>query len=355
MVQTRQVPNTESHPGRDGWRWRTRAGALLLTVAAMLTGMLVAAAPASADVAVDQVLCRNGARGAPTLSASSVPWGTTVTVTWHTTLPAVCSNGGVNPRFFIRALGSDPATETSNGVGPNGSMTFDAALSTTVSLDISAGETRTLGGARLAVDPYVPTHLEPGTTVGVSDNSLTSRRRFVQAVQSPDTVVWVGGNVELNLSGLNEILVAPGVKIMGDRSLSPRGPRLFTYTFPNRLFYIGSSDGPSDNVRITGIRFDGHEPSDPCQSAEAPTRSRSPSVPAGTSRSTTTSSTAGAAPASTSTIRRRPALRSVGSTGTTLRRCGCTTTTCTTTSTPRPVCPYRCRAARIMAPATASP
>jgi hypothetical protein len=81
---------------------------------------------------------------------------------------------------------------------------------------------------------------------------------------TPNAVVRVAGNVDLDLTGVGWIPVATGVQLIGDRSVNPKGPRLFTTTFANTLFSI-TPPVPADpkdlnpvvRVRISGLRFDG--------------------------------------------------------------------------------------------------
>ncbi|MGW0969964.1 FG-GAP-like repeat-containing protein [Streptomyces sp. NPDC002516] len=99
-------------------------------------------------------------------------------------------------------------------------------------------------------------------------NSYTITRRvdqstFVGAVQIPNAVVTVA--VDLDLSGYFDVPVAPGVQIIGDRTSNPKGPRLFTTSFPRRLLTIGQG-APADKVRISGIRLDGGQ-TNPTESA----------------------------------------------------------------------------------------
>jgi hypothetical protein len=74
--------------------------------------------------------------------------------------------------------------------------------------------------------------------------------------------------VELDLSG-RSLRVASGVQIIGQRDAAhPSGPRLFTTaTSRSEMLDVGDGGAVSDNVRITGIRFDGGESSDPCDQA----------------------------------------------------------------------------------------
>src|SRR5439155_9432549 len=91
---------------------------------------------------------------------------------------------------------------------------------------------------------------------------------FAQAIATDNAVVRIDGHLDLNLSGMFSLRVAPGVQILGDRSAVRAGPRLFTTTFPPALLQVGiqKEDGtvvPSDHVRISGIRLDGGESDDP--------------------------------------------------------------------------------------------
>ncbi|WP_435279824.1 FG-GAP repeat domain-containing protein [Streptomyces sp. 1222.5] len=84
--------------------------------------------------------------------------------------------------------------------------------------------------------------------------------KFVEAVGTPNATVKISASVNLNLSGMQFIRIAPGVSVIGERKPSfPYGPRLFTTATPPRLFEIGDPFGnkPSDHVTISGIRLDG--------------------------------------------------------------------------------------------------
>jgi hypothetical protein len=97
--------------------------------------------------------------------------------------------------------------------------------------------------------------------VTISNNTVADLRTFAHAVQTPGATVRIAGDADLNLSGLDELPLAPGVKILGDRRVHPRGPRLYTTTFPHALFVIPPSSGSHE--RISGLRLDGVEPDDP--------------------------------------------------------------------------------------------
>jgi hypothetical protein len=98
--------------------------------------------------------------------------------------------------------------------------------------------------------------------------SITSNSQqdlFVQAIATPDAVVHIAGNVDLDLTGRESLPVAPGVQILGDHTQRAQGPRLFTTSFPSILLRVGNDgDGThSDDVRISGIRLQGAESDDP--------------------------------------------------------------------------------------------
>ncbi len=117
----------------------------------------------------------------------------------------------------------------------------------------SAVLTLLAAGTAAAVQPTA----SPSAVVDITGNDQVSQ--FVQAIGTANTTVRIAGTVELDLSGLSDVFVAPGVSIVGERDASsPLGPRLFTTSFPSRLLDIGrDASTPSDDVRIAGIRLDG--------------------------------------------------------------------------------------------------
>jgi hypothetical protein len=84
---------------------------------------------------------------------------------------------------------------------------------------------------------------------------------FMQALRTPNTTVNV--TADLDLSGLANIPIAAGVKLIGGRTAVPGkpyqpGPRLFTTTIPSPLLNVTGA-----RVRITGLRIQGHLSVDP--------------------------------------------------------------------------------------------
>jgi hypothetical protein len=100
-------------------------------------------------------------------------------------------------------------------------------------------------------------------TVQITHNSQVAA--FVEAIATPNTTVVLADHVELDLScpWCEFLHIKLGVHILGGRSSTTLGPRVFTTTSPRELFVIGGHlEGteerrPADNVRISGIRLDG--------------------------------------------------------------------------------------------------
>jgi hypothetical protein len=96
----------------------------------------------------------------------------------------------------------------------------------------------------------------PGWRRDVYINWNVEVQKFVDAIGIPNTTVHLVEDLNMDLSGLSGLHIAPGVHIVGNRSPTKPGPRLFTNTRPARLFIIGEYLD-ADNVVISGIRLDG--------------------------------------------------------------------------------------------------
>ena len=81
---------------------------------------------------------------------------------------------------------------------------------------------------------------------------------FVQAIGTPDAVVRIANDVQLDLSGRSDLTIERGVQLLGGRSSTERGAKLYTRTFPHKLFVLGRYNH-ADNVRISGLRIEGAE------------------------------------------------------------------------------------------------
>ncbi|MEV0455894.1 FG-GAP-like repeat-containing protein [Catellatospora methionotrophica] len=140
----------------------------------------------------------------------------------------------------------------------------------------SNGDLWTYPGTAAAA-PISETPVKIGIRWGARTLTITADNQvaeFIDAIAEPNSAVTIAGHVNLDLSGYKDLLIAPGVHIMGDRSVHPTGPRIYTSSVPTYLFDIGGEqEGPSDNVRISGIRFDGGGGNQPIRSVGISIRS----------------------------------------------------------------------------------
>jgi hypothetical protein len=149
------------------------------------------------------------------------------------------------------------------GTNPTGSVAVLPMRTTRWALRLTASDrsSRDIACAEITVNQPQGPLPDGQRDVTISNNTVADRRLFAHAVQTPGATVRIAGDAELNLSGLDELPLAPGVKILGDRRVHPLGPRLYTTTFPHALFVIPPSSGSHE--RISGLRLDGVEPDDP--------------------------------------------------------------------------------------------
>ena len=196
------------------------------------------------------------------VSASSIALGQATAVHWSLQPGLGC---GPTVRVMYRDATTHMAIDTGLG-GLTGSGFYTPQSSGAYFLAaFFVGWFANLGSAPVTVELPV---VNGRTTVEITQPRQNTL--FAQAVGVPNAVVRIAGSLNLDMSGMTDVLVAPGVQIIGERTAFPRGPRLFTGSFPAHLLDIGLSDTPSDGVQITGIRFDGGESGDPCDSAGVP-------------------------------------------------------------------------------------
>ncbi|MGW1617357.1 FG-GAP-like repeat-containing protein [Streptomyces sp. NPDC002285] len=181
-----------------------------------------------------------------------------------TTIPVAFSTGNGTWAVHAHPVGSFPAWARTTGAKPlTGDFNNDGKS------DIALAGARGWTSAPIAFSngdgTFAPFNRTVGTEFGAwaTDASTawirqnTETDRFIRNVTTPYQIVRIAADVQLDLSGLNNILVSTGVHIVGDRTESLR-PKLYTRTNPKSLLKIGSEyDGPSDGVRISGIRLDG--------------------------------------------------------------------------------------------------
>lgn len=250
-VSTTMLPRLR----RAGARWRVPA------VAATVGVMLLAFGAMTAYAVTDDPTsnpCVSNSSGTISVSQRSLALGQSTTLTWHLDKAPNCT---IVPRLMFRdRVAGYRFTVQSSGptVTPPASGSYVLAVSS-LGFTYDMAETPVIN----VTLPVVNGHPLASITRG-GDQAAT----FAQGATTPNAVVAVRGDVDLDLSYGRTIVVAPGVQIIGQRDAAhPSGPRLYTTTFQRPVLGVGDESLPSDNVRITGIRFDGGEPTDPCDVA----------------------------------------------------------------------------------------
>ena len=193
--------------------------------------------------------CLTGATGTLSASSSGVALGGSVVLSWS--VQATCT-------LVVHLTG--PEVDGNAGRGKAG--TLAVAPLDNASWTLTASQPA-VGTITLAHSSVVDVEPPAGGTVTIT--SGVQAGLFVKAIAKDDEIVRIAGNVNLDLSNQENLTPAAGVQIIGDRSVFPTGPRLFTTTSPRILFSL-----TNDNVRITGIRLDGGESDDPFDSVGKP-------------------------------------------------------------------------------------
>jgi Right handed beta helix region/PASTA domain len=175
------------------------------------------------------------------VSPAEIALGGSVTVNWS-----------VHPAARCRGM-----TQTINGFGEVASSGSKLEQPTANRSWIINGHRS--GASRELASASVKVHLpqvngRPTVTI-TSDDQVGL---FLQAIGEYNAVIRVQNHVNLDLSYRDELHVAAGVHIIGGRSSTQAGPRLFTTTFPRHLFMIGRYE-PADGARVTGVRLQGAE------------------------------------------------------------------------------------------------
>ena len=251
-----------------------RPAAVAVAVAAALAGMAQPASAALTDPDPSQNPCITNSTFALTASRSSVVWGQAITLNTSvhtvgcTILPAAMSIQFIDPQSGMNYV--EPVSAGQSTLIPPATGRYDLVVTNSAQVYHVASVGVTVSYPSVSGHPFAR------ITPGVPDEAAT----FQQVVQQAGARVYLQGDVNLDLSGMKDIHIAPGVQIIGERDAShPHGPRLFTTTFPDRLLEIGDNaqhvdfngstvpSSTADNVRISGLVLDGGEPSDPCASA----------------------------------------------------------------------------------------
>jgi hypothetical protein len=173
-----------------------------------------------------------------TATPSTIDYGGSATLQWSVQFPSGCN-------LVALTLNNSP-------VGRTGSLTLVPMANSSFALRASFLDLRsTLATVGVTV------RLPP--TVNITGNNQAPL--LVQALGTPNTLINVANQVQMNLSGRSNIVVAPGVRLIGGRTPREPGPRLYTTTSPTRLFVLAKMGWPentwADNVRISGLRIDG--------------------------------------------------------------------------------------------------
>jgi hypothetical protein len=212
-----------------------RAAAVVLTVLA-LTGLGITPARALPPIDDDDgddnpgVDCVGDATGSVSVNPATINLGQSVTVSWSVQVTAGCAG-------LAQTLNGLPVART-------GSKTYQPMANSSWSLGASMmGARRTLAsrGVAVVLPPVV------NITANHQDPLL------VQALRTPNTVINVANHVQMDLSGRDGLWIAGGVRLLGGRRPNVPGGRLYTTTFPQRLFKIENVD----HVHISGLRIDG--------------------------------------------------------------------------------------------------
>jgi hypothetical protein len=174
--------------------------------------------------------------------------GDPVTLSWRVTYPSSC----VAMRFSVTGAGVDVAV---GHVGPR--VVYpqhgDSPLALWAHMeDLS----REMGHSSIVIQPRPLPTVDGRPDVAITSNDQVAL--FVQAIATPNAVVRIANDVQLDLSGRSNLAVEAGVQILGGRSATERGAKLYTRTFPLQLFQIGRYNH-ADHVRISGLRIEGAE------------------------------------------------------------------------------------------------
>jgi hypothetical protein len=237
--------------------WRTtrdarRRGTAAVIMLAIVTVAGLAVSPAHAQTSTDPDdpdtdpggECLLYTRGSVWLSPPEIQLdqnaNQSVTVRWSVVVPSGCSG----------------ITQTLNGisVARAGSKVDPVTVTTRYVLRATrAGVTRTLAATSLIVrlpeTVYITRNDQKSLLLqALREDSLTGRR-----------FIYVANDVQIDLTGHEDLAIASGVQLIGGRAPHVPGARLYTRSFPRRLFKIGGFGRLGGNVRITGLRIEGGE------------------------------------------------------------------------------------------------
>lgn len=245
--------------------WKKKAPWRVPVIAATVAVMVVGIGVVRANAVVDdptQNTCITNSSGTLSIGATSLALGQSTTANWTLNRAPACAmtpylvfHDAIAGNDYFLPGGTGVVTPQATGryrlLVFSGGFYYTMAETPTVSVTLPVVNGRPLASI----------------TRGGDQTAL-----FAQGISTPNAVVSIRGDVELDLSWGKPLVVASGVHIIGQRDAAhPSGPRLFSTLFhEHRMLSVGDDNDnghASNNVRITGIRFDGTESDDPCDSS----------------------------------------------------------------------------------------
>ena len=160
-----------------------------------------------------------------------------ITFAWDVRVPKGCTEKALDV-YLVYHCGTPRKVS-----GLRGSQTLPALGTTTYSLIVRKGQAyRTLARRRITVNVPNP------VTIDANDMAPT----LTHALGTPGQTINVRNNVDISLTFCERIPVAGGVKLLGGRSPTEPGPRIWTRAYPGALLSV-----QGDDVRISGMRIEG--------------------------------------------------------------------------------------------------
>ena len=165
------------------------------------------------------------------------PSQTSTTLNWSVQVPPTC------PQVVVRIGAQTVARQGSMMVQLNGNTTYELRAWTTLSSKVLA-----------TTDVVRELPVDGNGRVNVTISANDQQALLIEALGTPNAIVYVANNVEMDLRSRPTILIKRGVSLIGGRTSREPGGRLYvSVPHPNLFRIVG------DDVRITGLRIDGGE------------------------------------------------------------------------------------------------
>ncbi len=179
-----------------------------------------------------------------TTSRSTVTLGQSATLQWTVLVPSGCPM----PSLYLR----DSLTGQSIPVDAEDSLVVTPSVATTYTLRTLQTTLRSK-----TVNVTVPTD-GTGTVVTITANH--QQQLLIQALGVPNMTVVVQNHVQMDLSNYPWVPIAGGVRFQGGRTPRQPGARFYLRYNADRPHLTPMFRVLGDNVRISGLRFDGGDP-----------------------------------------------------------------------------------------------